>query len=131
MPASTRTCSRSETLGEEDSTGGFLPKPRSRGFPTKNAEPRDSGGLVIRVLVIHGHTDGYGLNVDNLELCFQRDGTWFHLYAARRKDFATDEADPHALITSRGGYASTAWADANMVYALVAHTGAEVLRRVI
>jgi hypothetical protein len=31
----------------------------------------------------------------------------------------------------RGQYASTVWADANHVYALVTHAGAEALRRVI
>jgi hypothetical protein len=65
------------------------------------------------------------------EICFQRNGTWYHLYAARRKDFAPGTLDPKALMTSRGAYASTVWADSKNVYALVTHAGPEALRRVI
>jgi hypothetical protein len=65
------------------------------------------------------------------EICFNRDGTWFHLYAARRSDFAPGELDPRALLTSQGDYASTAWSDSRNVYALVTRAGAEALRRVI
>jgi hypothetical protein len=65
------------------------------------------------------------------EVCFQRDGTWFHLYAARRSDFAPGPADPKALLAARGKYAATAWSDGTHVYALVARAGVEALRRVI
>ena len=65
------------------------------------------------------------------EICFQRDGTWYHLYAASRKDFAPGPVDAKALLASRGGYSATAWADSRHVYALVAHAGADALRRVI
>ena len=63
------------------------------------------------------------------EICFQREGTWYHLYAAGRKDFASDTADAKSLIASRGEYASTAWADSKNVYALVTHAGQDALRR--
>jgi hypothetical protein len=65
------------------------------------------------------------------EICFQRDGTWFHLYAARRSDFAPGAVDAKSLIASTGDYAATAWADSKNVYALVTHAGKEALRRVI
>ena len=65
------------------------------------------------------------------EICFKRGGTWYHLYAARRSDFAPGPADAKALAASRGEYAATAWADANYVYALVTHAGVDALRRVI
>jgi hypothetical protein len=65
------------------------------------------------------------------EFCFQRDGTWFHLYAGRREDFAPGAADPKSLLRSREGFAATAWADASYVYALVTDNGVEALRRVI
>ena len=65
------------------------------------------------------------------EICFQRDGTWFHLYVARRNDFAPGSVDPKALLASTGDYAGTAWADAQNVYALVTSAGKEALRRVI
>lgn len=65
------------------------------------------------------------------EICFQRDGAWFHLYAARRSDFAPGAVDVKSLITATGDYAATAWADSKNVYALVTHAGREALRRVI
>lgn len=65
------------------------------------------------------------------EICFQRDGTWFHLYAARRDDFTPGTVDPNSLVASRGEYSATAWADAKHVYALVARADAETLRRLI
>lgn len=65
------------------------------------------------------------------ELCFLRDGTWYHVYVGRRSDFAPGAIDPQALVTARGEYASTAWADANHVFALVTAAGTAALRRVI
>ncbi|MBL9213749.1 MAG: hypothetical protein JNL92_25010 [Opitutaceae bacterium] len=63
------------------------------------------------------------------ELCFQRDGTWFHLYAAARSDFSTGSADPKSLLVSRGNLSATAWADSATAYALVARGGAATLQR--
>jgi hypothetical protein len=65
------------------------------------------------------------------EICFQRDGVWFHLYAARRSDFAPGAVDAKSLLATTGEYSATAWADSKNVYALVIHAGQEVLRRVI
>jgi hypothetical protein len=65
------------------------------------------------------------------EICFFRDGAWYHLYAARRTDFPSGVADPKSLIALRGEYASTAWADSKNVYALVTSAGQAALRRVI
>jgi hypothetical protein len=65
------------------------------------------------------------------ELCLERDGKWYHLYAARRDEFAPGNDDPWALLGARGQFASTAWSDAKNVYALVANTGAENIRRLI
>jgi hypothetical protein len=66
-----------------------------------------------------------------LEVCFQRDGSWFHVYVGRRQEFAPGELDPKALMQVQGQFASTAWADRNHVYALVTRAGAAALRRVI
>ena len=64
------------------------------------------------------------------EICFNRDGTWYHLFAARRTDFLPGNVDPKSLIKSQGEFAATAWADSNFVYALVA-PGSAALRRLI
>lgn len=65
------------------------------------------------------------------EICFQRDGTWYHVYVGRRQDFAPGELDPRDLVKVEGQFASTAWADKNYVYALVTRAGADALQRVI
>jgi hypothetical protein len=65
------------------------------------------------------------------EICFKRDGAWYHLYAARRVDFPTGVVDAKSMLTSRGEYASTAWADSKNVYALVTKAGPAALRRLI
>jgi hypothetical protein len=63
------------------------------------------------------------------EICFQRDGAWFHLYAARRSDFSSESADPKALLFSQGNFSATAWADSANAYALVVRGGAATLQR--
>lgn len=65
------------------------------------------------------------------EICFQRDGAWYHVYVGSRRDFAPGAIDPRALIKTQGKFAATAWADAEHVYALVTHAGADALQRVI
>lgn len=65
------------------------------------------------------------------EICFQRDGIWYHVYVGRRSDFAPGAMDPQALTRVKGLLASTAWADANHVYALVTLEGADALKRMI
>lgn len=63
------------------------------------------------------------------EICFPRDGAWFHLYAARRSDFSAGSADPKALLFSQGNFSATAWADSANAYALVVRGGAATLQR--
>lgn len=65
------------------------------------------------------------------ELCFQRDGKSFHLYAAKRADFAPGGDNPWALLQARGQVAATAWSDAKNVYALVTDAGTGALERLI
>jgi len=65
------------------------------------------------------------------ELCFQREGKWYHVYVGNRHDFAPGAIDPRALMKVQGQLASTAWADAEHVYALVTGAGPEALQRVI
>ena len=64
------------------------------------------------------------------EICFQRDGVWFHLYAGRRTDFRSTSGD-RPLIASRAEFAGASWADAQNVYALVTAAGPEALRRLL
>ena len=65
------------------------------------------------------------------EICFKRDGIWYHLYAARVQDFSRGTADPKSLVTTKGHFSATAWKDAEFAYALVTFDGADALRRLI
>lgn len=65
------------------------------------------------------------------EICFERDGRWYHLYAARVKDFAPGPADPRALLIAKGTFAATAWKNAQHLYALVGDAGADDLKRLL
>jgi anti-sigma factor RsiW len=62
------------------------------------------------------------------ELCFNRDGTWYHLYVAPRGRLAPGAG---AAMAARGDYAAAAWTDAQHVYALVASGGAPAIQRLI
>jgi len=76
-----------------------------------------------RVIKFAGH--------DVFEVCFQRDGHWYHLYALRIENLAPGAVDARSMLTSRGLFATTAWKDARFAYALVTHDGAEALRKLI
>lgn len=65
------------------------------------------------------------------EICFERDGATFHLYAARATDLATGAAIARAQVISKGNFAATAWKDGQFAYALVTDGGIAALRRVI
>lgn len=65
------------------------------------------------------------------EFCFERDGAWFHLYAARRADFSPGGTEEPVQLTGRDGYVAATWADAANVYTLVTGAGYEALRRLI
>ncbi len=65
------------------------------------------------------------------EICFKRDGHWYHLYAANVHNFSHGPADAKALLTTQGRISSTAWKDGDFAYALVTDAGPEALRRLI
>lgn len=66
------------------------------------------------------------------EICFQRDGYWYHLYASRVDNFsASGVTDAKTLVKTEGHFTSTAWKDDQFAYALVTYDGADALRRVI
>lgn len=68
---------------------------------------------------------------DVFELCFQRDGAWFHLYAGRREDFSDESAAAPTLVVARGKFAAASWSDAKNVYALVTGAGEATLHRLL
>lgn len=68
--------------------------------------------------------------LEMFELCFNRDGTWFHLYVARR-GASISGVSGLPVLAQRGDYTAAAWADARQVYALVARGGESALQRLL
>lgn len=97
-----------------------LPTPLP-GNPSLNGDELRRAGC--RVLKFAGH--------DVLELCFKRNGRWYHLYAIRAGEVSRGVADPHALTLTKGGISATAWKDAHYAYALVTGAGPEALRKLM
>ena len=65
------------------------------------------------------------------EICFQREGNWYHLYASRVENFSRGTADARSLMKTEGHYTTTAWEDGQFAYALVTYDGVDALRRLI
>ena len=65
-----------------------------------------------------------------LEVCFQRDGAWFHCYIAQRADFpALAAAAP--VLSDRNGASVASWADSSLLYVVVSKTGHTALARLL
>ncbi|HVT73774.1 MAG TPA: hypothetical protein VHD61_11590 [Lacunisphaera sp.] len=66
------------------------------------------------------------LNLDGrevLEVCFKRDGTWFHCYIAQRADFPEILANPSPAVSEVKGAGIAAWSDGSHLYAVVTKSG--------
>ncbi len=74
-----------------------------------------------RTLTVGGH--------HVFELCFNRDGVWYHVYAARAADFSADA--PQLALATQGTLAAATWADGGNLYTVVTDAGAGALRRVL
>ncbi|MBL9188978.1 MAG: hypothetical protein JNK23_15955 [Opitutaceae bacterium] len=107
-------------LGEVQARLASVATPLTQGAGVGVEELRRQRCRVVRV---------GGLEV--FELCFNREGTWFHLYVARRGDFAPGAETGRPAIAGREPYTAAAWADATQVYALVARGGEAALRRLL
>jgi hypothetical protein len=98
-----------------------------------STETRLTGGLAIdfeqlrrqgcRVIAF----DGKPL----LEICFQRDGVWFHAYIARATDFPQVTAPLPPLFRDEGRASAVAWSDGNHIYIVASKAGREALQRLI
>jgi hypothetical protein len=90
------------------------------GLPVNFATLRDTG---CRTLTVGGH--------DVLEVCFKRDGQWFHCYMARRADFPALERAAAPEFAQRGKMAVTAWADAAYVYVVASPAAMDAVKRLL
>ena len=66
-----------------------------------------------------------------LEVCFKRNGAWFHCYIARRADFPALAAALTPVLTDRNGASVASWADAAHLFVVVSKTGRAPLERLL
>ena len=66
-----------------------------------------------------------------LEVCFKRDGAWFHCYIAQRADFPALVAALTPVLTDKNGASIASWADASHLFVVVSKTGRAPLQRLL
>jgi hypothetical protein len=64
-----------------------------------------------------------------LEVCFKRDGTWFHAYIGRRADFP--DIGDRPTFAGKEGLDVAAWADGTYVYLVAGKAGRAALERLL
>lgn len=68
---------------------------------------------------------------DVLEVCFNRDGKWYHCYIVRRADFPSLRGPEKPAITPEGAVHVATWADDTHLFLVVTKAGAEALQHLI
>ena len=66
-----------------------------------------------------------------LEVCFNRDGVWFHCYIAQRADFTALAASAAPVLSERGGASLAAWGDAAHYFVVVSKAGRAPLEKIL
>lgn len=67
---------------------------------------------------------------DVLEVCFNRNGVWFHAYIGRRSDFPEISTSP-SFLDGQDGVAVAAWADQQHIYLVAGKAGRAVLQSLL
>jgi len=98
----------------------LAPQPLSTSITIDFDELRAVGCQTVRVF---GH--------EVVEICFERQGTWYHLYVMRRDPRSGDRPGAAPMLLERGGAAAAVWSSADSVYSLVTDTGAAALRSLL
>jgi len=68
---------------------------------------------------------------DVLELCFKRNGVWFHAYIARAADFPRLALNSTPALEDRGSTAIASWTDHDHVIVVVSKTGRKNLEALL
>ena len=76
-----------------------------------------------RSLTFQGH--------EVLEVCFKRNGAWFHCYIAQRADFPALAAAVAPVLVDRNSSSIASWADNSLVYVVVSKTGRSALEKLL
>ena len=66
-----------------------------------------------------------------LEVCFKRNGVWFHCYIAQRADFPTLAAAVAPSLVDREGASVASWADSSLLYVVVSKAGRAALEQLL
>lgn len=66
-----------------------------------------------------------------LEVCFKRDGNWFHCYVARAADFPLLASQLAPEFAERGAASAVAWSDGTNIYVVASRAGREALERLL
>lgn len=90
------------------------------GVPLNFQELRDRG---CRTISFQGR--------DVLEICFKRDGKWFHCYVARARDFPAVAAKLPPTFIAQDSAAAGAWADGQHIFVVASKAGREAIQRLI
>jgi len=76
-----------------------------------------------RVVKYRGH--------DVLEVCFNRNGSWFHCYIARVADFPHAGFGPQPVLEDKGRMSQVAWRDAEHLFVVVSKDGRQRLESLL
>ena len=68
---------------------------------------------------------------DVLEVCFKRNGTWFHCYIAQRRDFPALIVSATPALVEKNGAGVASWADTSRFYVLVTKSGPSALEKLL
>jgi hypothetical protein len=68
---------------------------------------------------------------DVLEVCFKRDGKWFHCYVARVQDFPSVAAKLPPSFRDVSGVSAGAWADGHHIFVVASKAGREAIQKLI
>jgi hypothetical protein len=108
---------------EPGSLQALLSEPTTRlghGLPVNLAALRKAG---CRTLSFEGR--------EVFEVCFKREGLWFHCYIAQRADFPSMAAALAPVLSGEGGVALAAWADAAHLFVVVSKSGRAPLEKLL
>ncbi len=94
--------------------------PLTAGLNVTSAQLRDANCADLKL----GNRDVY-------EVCFQRDGAWFHLYVTRLDRAGTPERDRQPIFLQQDQFAAAAWTDGTNLYSLVTRAGRDALAKVV
>jgi hypothetical protein len=92
----------------------------SAGLPV-NFDSLQTAGC--RSIAFHGHAV--------LEICFNRDGQWFHCYIARQADFPALAALSRPVFSEENKTQVATWSDSAHVFLVAGEAGTDALRRLL